>query len=120
MKSNEIPIEKAENDVAVAAAVQEVEVKAVKEVAIEPPQEVVVKAEPAKKVEKEKKKTNEKPVTQPAAEKKEKNNNNANSAIPKKAAEKVEAKPTVEKITVTEAPAAAVNDSDGNFTFSPL
>ena len=112
-------IEKTENDV-VVPAVQEVEVKAVKEVAVVPPQEVVIKAEPAKKVEKEKKKSNEKPVTQPAAEKKEKNNNNANSAIPKKAAEKVEAKPTVEKITVTEAPAAVVNDSDGNFTFSPL
>ncbi len=113
IKSNEMPIEKATNDV---AAVQEVEVKAVKEVAVVPPKEVVVKAEPAKVVEKEKKKANEKPVAQPAAEKKEKNNNNANSAIPKKA-EKVEAKPVAEKITVTE---AAVNNSDGNFIVFPV
>lgn len=112
IKSNEMPIEKATNDV---AAVQEVEVKAVKEVPIVPPKEVVVNAEPAIVVEKEKKKADEKPVAQPAAQKKEKNNNNANSAIPKKA-EKVEAKPAAEEITVTEAP-AAVNNSDGIFLF---
>lgn len=113
IKSNEMPIENATNDV---AAVQEVEVKAAKlEVAVVPPEEVVaVKAEPAKVVEKEKKKANEKPAAQPAAaEKKEKNNNNANSAIPKKA-DKVEAKPVAEKIAE-----AAVNNSDGNFTFFP-
>lgn len=111
-KSNEIPIEKVENDV---AAVQEPEVKAVIEaVVVAAP--VVVEDKPVKVVVKEKEKADKKPAVETAANKTEKNNNNANNS---QKVERVEAavvvektKETVEKVTDV-VPPAAVDVSEG-------
>ncbi|KAI9565413.1 hypothetical protein GHT06_009205 [Daphnia sinensis] len=109
-KSNEIPIEKIENNV---ATVQEPEVKAVTEaVVVAAP--VVVETEPVKPVKKEEEKANKKVTAETTTDKKEKNNNNANS----KKVEKVKAEIVVEKIKETvekvsdAMPPAVVNASE--------